>query len=200
MFPEITRDDVFRLETERLWLRWPRAADVEAIARLAGDPEVALKTAQIPQPYAPEDAEAFIIRSREENSAGGGLTLAMSPKRQPNDLIGMIGAHGAERRGAATIGFWLGRPYWRQGLMSEAAAAFIDLLFGVTSLERVESRVMEGNQASLRLHEKLGFASLGPCRCPAPARGGEVDGRLFRILRGETHTVFGARRPKLTAS
>ena len=27
MFPEITRDDIFRLETERLWLRWPRAAD-----------------------------------------------------------------------------------------------------------------------------------------------------------------------------
>ena len=27
MFPDLTRDDVFRLETRRLWLRWPRAAD-----------------------------------------------------------------------------------------------------------------------------------------------------------------------------
>ena len=36
MFPELTRDDVFRLETRRLWLRWPRMADANAILRLAG--------------------------------------------------------------------------------------------------------------------------------------------------------------------
>ena len=35
MFPELTRDDVFRLETRRLWLRWPRMADANAILRLA---------------------------------------------------------------------------------------------------------------------------------------------------------------------
>ncbi len=70
MFPEITRDDVFRLETERLWLRWPRAADVEAMVELAGDPEVALKTARIPQPYEARDSEGFIMRARAENTAG----------------------------------------------------------------------------------------------------------------------------------
>lgn len=36
MFPELTRDDVFRLETRRLWLRWTRMADASAILRLAG--------------------------------------------------------------------------------------------------------------------------------------------------------------------
>ncbi len=51
----------------------------------------------------------------------------------------MIGAHGADARGVATIGFWLGKPYWGQGFMGEAAAAFLDLIFGVTSLDRVES-------------------------------------------------------------
>lgn len=200
MFPEITRDDVFRLETERLWLRWPRAADADAIHRLAGDPEVALKTAQIPQPYARRDAEAFILRAREENAGGGGLTLVLSPKRQPNEAIGAIGAHGAAHRGVATIGFWLGKAFWSQGLMTEAATAFIDLLFGVTSLERLESRVMAANPASLRIHEKLGFARQGPCMCPAPARGGEAPAELFRMTRGGAHTAFGARRPKLTST
>ena len=37
MFPDLTRDDVFRLETRRLWLRWPRLADAQAIVRLAGE-------------------------------------------------------------------------------------------------------------------------------------------------------------------
>jgi hypothetical protein len=30
MFPDLLRDDVFRLETRRLWLRWPRAAEETA--------------------------------------------------------------------------------------------------------------------------------------------------------------------------
>ena len=53
MFPDLTRDDVFRLETRRLWLRWPRHADVQAIVRLAGETAVAEMTASIPHPYPP---------------------------------------------------------------------------------------------------------------------------------------------------
>ena len=33
MFPEIAKDDVFRIETRRLWLRWPRLADAPAMER-----------------------------------------------------------------------------------------------------------------------------------------------------------------------
>lgn len=200
MFPEITRDDVFRLETQRLWLRWPRAADAPAFVKLAGVPEIALLTAEIPLPYFLHDAESFILRARAENTVGGGLSLVLAPKRQPNEAIGVIGAHGADTRGVATIGFWLGKSYWGQGLMSEAATGFLDLIFGVTSLERVESRIMTANDASRRVHEKLGFTSLGACQCPAPARGGEVSGELFRLGRGVTHTSYGARRPRFSSS
>ena len=81
MFPEITRDDIFRLETQRLWLRWPRAADAEAIARYCNDPEVALKTTTIPFPYSQSDAEHFVLRTRSENTEGSALYLALAPKR-----------------------------------------------------------------------------------------------------------------------
>jgi len=84
MFPEIARDDIFRWETERLWLRWPRAADAASICRLAGEPEVALKTARIPLPFENHHAEGFILAARSENSSGGGLCLAITPKRQPS--------------------------------------------------------------------------------------------------------------------
>lgn len=200
MFPEITRDDIFRLETERLWLRWPRAADAPVFARLAGDPEVALKTARIPQPYLPRDAEAFIMLSRAENDRGDGLSLVLTLKRQPDEAIGVIGAHGGAHRGVATFGFWIGKPYWNQGLMTEAARAFLDVIFGVTSLERVESHVMFENAASKRVHEKLGFVSQGWCACPAPARGGDVPAERFCLARGETHTTYGARRPRFTTT
>ena len=138
MFPEITRDDVFRLETPRLWLRWPRAADGEAIAQHCSDPDVALNTANIPHPYALADAERFVFEARAGNTMGEKFVLALALKQKPNDVIGVIGAHGAPGRGATRLGYWLGKPYWSQGLMGEAAGAFVDLLFSVTSVQTIE--------------------------------------------------------------
>ena len=105
MFPEITRDDVFRLETERLWLRWPRAADADEIRQHVGDPDVALMTASIPHPYAPHDADAFITSVRAENGAGGGLHLVITPKNRPNEPIGACEPawRGPSRRGDARL-------------------------------------------------------------------------------------------------
>ncbi len=68
MFPELTRDDVFRLETRRLWLRWPRLADGPAILRQAGAKPVAEMTAAIPHPYPPEAVEPFVFATRKGNA------------------------------------------------------------------------------------------------------------------------------------
>jgi RimJ/RimL family protein N-acetyltransferase len=200
MFPEIARDDIFRLETPRLWLRWPRAADAAAFRRFGGDPEVALKTARIPYPYEQRHAEAFILSTRAENASGAGLSLALTQKRQTDEAIGVIGVHGADSRGAGMIGFWLGRPFWGLGLMSEGAGAFVDLVFGMTGLERLVSSALPANAASLRVHEKLGFIRTGRGVYPAPARGGEVEVEFLELKRGAVPTSFGARRPKLQST
>ena len=200
MFPEITHDDVFRLETERMWLRWPRLSDADALARLAGDPEVSSHTANIPHPYNISDGEQFVRRARAENESGQGLVLALAFKRQPNEAIGMIGAHGSDFRGTAELGYWLGRPYWGQGLMTEAARVFVDLVFGMTSLGEIVAAALPGNAASRRVQEKLGFASLGEVEIDAPARGGRVKVERARLTRGAAHTAFGAKRPKFTST
>ena len=75
MFPDIARDDVFRLETKRLWLRWPRVADAKAIERYSSRWEVAKMTARIPHPYPPGEAERFIFTAREANALGRDLIL-----------------------------------------------------------------------------------------------------------------------------
>jgi len=200
MFPEITHDDVFRLETERMWLRWPRASDAGAFTRLLGDPEVSSQTATIPHPYSIGDAEDFIRRARAENSAGDGLVLALAFKRQPNEPVGVVGAHGSSFRGVARLGYWLGREYWGQGLMTEATRAFVDLIFGVSSLGEITCDSLPENLASRRVQEKLGFASLGEMVIDAPARGGKVTVERTRLTRGAAHTAFAARRPKLTST
>ena len=83
MFPDLTRDDVFRLETRRLWLRWPRHADVQAIHRLAGERDVAEMTASIPHPYPADAATTFVFESRKGNALGRSLRMAIAPRKKP---------------------------------------------------------------------------------------------------------------------
>src|SRR5208337_3137110 len=96
MFPDLTCDDVFRLETKRLWLRWPRATDAAAIAEFAAKAEVAQMTAEIPHPYPPQEAGRFIFEARAENAAGGALHLALTHKAAARALIGVASAHAGE--------------------------------------------------------------------------------------------------------
>lgn len=200
MFPEITHDDVFRLETERLWLRWPRAADAAAFARLAGDPEVSAQTSTIPHPYNIQDAEDFVLRARAENALGEGLVLALSFKRRPDEAIGVIGVHGSANRGVGRLGYWIGRKYWGQGLATEAGRGFVDLVFGISPLNEIVSDALPGNIASRRVLEKLGFTPVGQVAVESPARGGEVTLERARLTRGAAHTVFGARRPRFSST
>ena len=192
MFPEITRDDIFRLETQRLWLRWPRAADAEGIARYCDDPQVALKTTTIPFPYSRSDAERFILRARTENAEGSALHLALAPKRQQSEVIGMISLVGAVTRGEGKLGFVLARNAWGQGLMTEAARAFVDLAFNITSLDHIVSSALPDNTASLRVQEKLGFVVSGEKTTEAPARGDPLRMTTTILKRGAAHAPYGA--------
>jgi RimJ/RimL family protein N-acetyltransferase len=158
MFPEITRDDVFLLETRRLWLRWPRPSDAPAIAALAGEWDVARMTANVPHPYAPGDADRFVESARAANARGVALCLALTLKSFPRKLVGVIGVDPGEF--GAELGFWLGRPYWGRCLMSEAAQALIDAFFRVTNGQALSAQVAVENAASRAVLEKTGFVEV----------------------------------------
>ena len=79
MFPEITRDDVFRLETRRLWLRWPRARDAAAHAAIAARREVAEMTSQIPHPLPPGNTDQWVVDARRANAEGHPAVVYLHP-------------------------------------------------------------------------------------------------------------------------
>ena len=192
MLPEIARDEVFRLETRRLWLRWPRAADATVLRTLANDWDVARLTAALPHPYASADAEQFIRDSREDNLRGSALRLGLTLKSGARDVAGVIGVEAHD--GRPMLGYWLGRPFWGQGLISEAVAAVVHAFFLFSTGEELCARVSEENAASRAVLEKRGFVeverlaagsgrqaenpSLGFAlrRCDWQARGGKGEG------------------------
>ncbi len=182
MFPDLARDDVFRLETARLWLRWPRGSDAAAIERFCGLWEVARYTARIPHPYPPGTAERFIYATREANASGRDLTLVMTPRKGRRDALGSISL---ETRGAdrLTLGFVLAPEAWGKGLATEAAQAMVDTGFSLTASIEILASVRIENAASRRVLEKCGFALAGTGLQGAPARGGMVECHRFRLGR-----------------
>jgi RimJ/RimL family protein N-acetyltransferase len=182
MFPDLTRDDVFRLETRRLWLRWPRHADAVAIARQAGEKAVAEMTARIPHPYPPEEAERFVLQARRANADGAGLIMAITPRSRPNTLIGAVSITDAGG-GLPHLGFWLGTSAWGHGFTTEAARALVDAYFAYTPGRALESCARVTNPASRRVLEKCGFAGIGSGMKPFPARGGVFPVDEFRLDR-----------------
>jgi len=167
MFPDLTRDDVFRLETARLWLRWPRHGDARAVQDLAAAREVADMMTKLPHAYPHEGADGFILSTRHTNMEGAGLTLAIAPKARPTMPIGMIGLFAARDPAEAELAFWIGRPYWGEGFMTEAVEAMRDAAFRLSSRETLIARAAGDNPASRRVLEKCGFR-------PSPEDGAEV--------------------------
>jgi RimJ/RimL family protein N-acetyltransferase len=197
MFPDLARDDVFRIETPRLWLRWPRMCDAAALHKFCSQWEVVRYTARIPHPYPPGSAERFIYAAREANASGRDLTLVMTPIKGKRDAIGSISL---ESRGndRLALGYVLAPDDWGKGLATEAVLAMIDAGFSLTPAVEILASVRVENEASRAVVEKCGFALVSTGRQGAPARGGMVDCHSFRLGRADWAEA-GAQRRKAAA-
>ena len=58
-------------------------------------------------------------------------------------------------------GSWLGTAFQRRGLGTEMRAAVLELAFRGLGAEVAESAWLEGNEASRRVSEKLGYRTVG---------------------------------------
>jgi RimJ/RimL family protein N-acetyltransferase len=193
MFPDLARDDVFRIETPRLWLRWPRICDATALHKICSLWEVARYTARVPHPYPVGSAERFIYAAREANASGRDLTLVMTPIKGKRDAIGSISleSRGADR---LALGFVLAPDDWGKGLATEAALAVIDTGFGLTPAVEILASVRVENEPSRAVIEKCGFAHLSTGPQGAPARGGMVECHSFRLARADWAEAGAKRR------
>jgi RimJ/RimL family protein N-acetyltransferase len=74
-------------------------------------------------------------------------------------FIGGIGFTAFDHK--AEIGYWIARPYWGRGLMTEAVTLFIVYLRKKYRFTRFEGKVFSFNSASGRVLEKCGFQKEG---------------------------------------
>ena len=79
-------------------------------------------------------------------------------------LLGALGMHTRCGPGGLELGYWTDQDTVGRGIATEAAGAATRVAFEVLGVQRVEIRVSPGNEASVRIPEKLGFFSEGRLR------------------------------------
>lgn len=114
---------------------------------------------------------SFLLFRRDDDALLGGVTLSNV------------------RRGVAqtaSLGYWVGERYARQGYMTEALSAVLDFAFERLALHRIEAACLPANQASQALLRKIGFQEEGFSRQYLRINGRWQDHRLFAVLQSDS--------------
>ena len=144
------------LETERLILRRWEKNDAESLYEYAKDPDVG--------PIAGWPAHRSIEESRDviKNVFNGKEAYAICLKTD-NKAIGAVelklNGHTdmTERDDECELGYWLGKPFWGQGIVPEAVKEMLRHAFEDLGIKTVWVGYYEGNIKSKRVQEKCGF-------------------------------------------
>ncbi len=92
------------------------------------------------------------------------------------------------RRGVAqccSVGYWIGEPYQRCGLMSDAVRTVLPFAFDVLNLHRVEAACLPSNKASINLLRGCRFTEEGFARRYLKINGVWQDHLLFAVVAGD---------------
>lgn len=143
-------------ETERLYLRPWSEQDADDLYEYAKDPRVG-------------PAAGWQVHTSVENSLEIIRNVLSAPetyavvRKEDEVSIGSIGLMMKEdsdldlRENEAELGFWIGRPFWGQGLIPEAANRILRYGFEDLSLKKIWCGYYDGNEKSKRAQEKCGF-------------------------------------------
>ena len=148
------------METEKILLRPWRDDDAEALFKYASDPEVGPRAGWPPHKSVEESLQ--IIHTVFNNPTNWAIEL-----KATGEAIGAIGympcfqSNLPSREGEPLIGYWVGRPYWNQGICTEALELMLDHVRQTTDIPSLISSHYYDNPASGRVMEKCGFLPTG---------------------------------------
>lgn len=178
-----------KLETERLILRQIDSKDVDQLYKLLSDEEVARFDYFYPV-TSTNQVLKFIERYDAEREEGEEVTWGIVLKEN-NKLIGTccLGSfdEGAKR---SELGYAIVRSEWGKGYGTEAVRAMVQFGFDKIELNRIEATITPGNDASVKVLEKLNFVQEGIVRERDLIKGKLEDGIIMAMLRREYSKLY----------
>lgn len=144
-------------ETEQLILRPWLEADAEDLYLYASDPDIGPIAGWLPHQDIEESKsainnyfslrpQAYAVCLKIDNRAIGAIELKLA-----------VDSDIAQSDDECELGFWIGKPFWGQGMIPEAAKEMLRHAFEDLGMTKVYCAYYEGNIKSQRVQDKLGF-------------------------------------------
>ena len=183
------------METDRIILRPWRESDAEILFKWASNPDVGPRAGWPPHKSVEESREiirtvfsdatnTWAIELKETGLPIGAMGYGPSCEC---DLPARESACGPQKRNGMQsmplIGYWVAKPYWNQGICTEALQLMLDHIRQTTDIKSLISGHFVDNPASGRVMEKCGFVPTGETCIDANQYQGE--NRPIRVLRLE---------------
>ena len=172
--------DGITLESDRIVLRPWRENDAAALYKYASNPEVGPRAGWPPHKSIKESLE--IIRTVFHSDT----TWAIVNKEtgEPIGAMGYMNSDGnllPSRSGEPLVGYWVGKPFWNQGICTEALQLMLDHIRKTTDIRSLIGSHFIDNPASGRVMEKCGFVPTGETCVDEALAGSDSPMRVLRL-------------------
>ena len=161
-------------------------ADADSVAKYANNAKIAAKLRNVfPHPYSKADARAFIescVKEEGERQMIRAICIG-------GEAVGSIGIFPKEdvHEQSAELGYWLGEPFWNQGIITKAIGEICAQAFARYDIVRIYAEPFAENAGSRRVLEKAGFSLEGVMKKSVLKNGKLQDSCLYAFIKEESH-------------
>lgn len=146
-----------QLDSPRLSLRKIQPDDLPALVKYANNKKIADQIVNIPYPFR-EPQAAFRIGYVLKGFKNKTYYVFAIIHKERNELIGEVSLHLMDKHQAhGNLGYWIGEPFWNQGIATEAIRAVIQFGFQQLDLDLIYGDCYESNLASQKVLTKNGM-------------------------------------------
>ena len=176
-----------KLATKRLILRDLKDKDKNVLPLIVNDLEISRYLAVVPYPYKKKDAIWFVDKCKKDSKEKPRKNYEIGIElKDTSELIGVIGLNHVDLwNGRATLGYWLAKKYWRQGITYEAVQVVLGFAFNKLKLQRIDIEAAVENIPSNNLIKKFGsrFEGVAKRKHKTKATGEYRDSNLYGLLK-----------------
>ncbi|MCB0394776.1 MAG: GNAT family N-acetyltransferase, partial [Bdellovibrionales bacterium] len=152
----------------------------------------------IPHPYKMSDADFWVEEVKKLKIKNNGvLSIFAIRNASDGEAIGAIGYHNykPDSPHSAELGYWLAKPFWNKGIMTEVVKGFSKYGFETLGMGRITANVFYNNKGSARVLEKAGFCYEGLKRSHYKKNDKIFDGKSYSLLPSDLTTNANLDRP-----
>lgn len=137
----------------------------------------------LPYPYTKKDAEEYISSMLSADQTKS-FAFAITVNGKVAGSIGVFRCENIHFR-TAEMGYYIGEPYWGNGLGTSAVTQVSNYIFENTDIIRIFAEPFADNIASCRILEKAGFQFEGLLRSNALKNGKVLDMKMYALVKGD---------------